>query len=498
MTKSTPTSSKPTGSRPTPLNQTEQGKQQKLDGKPLGTPLAGLRTEVNPAQQLTGKRQPVLDFVEDDEALDHNASPVIEVANLDSLEDELRYLGGDYDRLIIEADRCSEEATDPRQLLLINQADHDALLKNPHFSFDSRCKLLWFLKKMRTSSWMRMADEGLYVPRVCLGLAAGFEYGGRMALCGLHSHFCQQPDYCPRCCLRLRAKPAVREYRDAFEQAPHWMMLTPSFERNPEQAGLHYVIQKGNRSRRVKARLRHFQPFADLGLPAKEPLTPDHDIGKVNPIATCFEAIFRLGRELIRCGVAQGVFAHREIAWNFEARPVRCWVTPNGTLIINSEEPITFEIACKVYELFVGLYEALPFGNCLYPDLHCEAILSQKELSRCLYYALKPMKYAPGYLRAVEAVADLEALNIEIADRVFQGGSVILGVHRSPRRLGNMRCNADGYLGAGSVTADRMQQTELKREGHANQQGAKHGAGMTDLEKAIGRGSLNRREGLNE
>lgn len=494
-----PKEQKPTVRQPAHHHGHEKSDHQQPAEEPAGTALTGLKTEVNPPAKpsVVATHQPAFDEIEGAEALDEHGVPAIEVANLDTLEDELDYLHADVDDLITEARLSSEDASDLRRLLLINQADHDALLKSKHFSFDSRCKLLWFLKKMKTSAWMRIADEGLYVPRISLGLAAGFEHGGHMALCGLHHRFCQQPDYCPRCCLRLRAKPAVRQYRESFDRARHWMMLTPSYECDPEQAGLHYVIQKVNRTRRIKAKLRRFRPLAGLGLPIAKPLTPDHDVGKVNPITACFEAIFRLARELIKLGVAQGVFVHREIAWNFEVGPVRCWITPNGTIIINSAEPVTFEVACGIYQLFDALYKALPFGNRLCPDLHCEAILSQKELDRCLYYALKPMRYAPGYLRAVNAGANMAALNIEICDRVFQGGSTILGVHRSPRKLGNMRPNATGYIGTGLAREGRAEQPRLERD-NATAQQAGHGTGITDLEKAIGRETLKQREGLDE
>ncbi len=462
------------------------------------TPSAGLWTEVNPAvrhspatatAEAPANRQP------DPLDVDTNRYPGIELATLDSLEDELKFLRQDCDELIVEANDAADEAADSTPLMGVNQADPHVLLNNENFSFDARCKLIYFLKKMKRSPWMKWADNRLHVQRIALGLCAPWQSGGSMALCGLHNRFCQLFDYCPRCCLRVRSKPTVREYRKAFDRAPHWMMMTPSFESDPEHAGLHYVARKGDRKRKVSAKLRHHRPFAGRGLQHKAHLTPDLDVGDENPITDCFQTIFDLGHELIRSGVAQGVLAQREIAWNFEADPVRCWVTPNGSLIINSAEPVTYEIACGVYDLFQALYQAKPFGGRLYPDLHCESIQSQKELNRCLFYALKPMQYAEGYLRAVNAGADIQALNTQIGDRVFQGGSEVLSTHRSPRRLGNMRCNADGYIGAGSVTADRKEQTRLKRQGRHRHDQDKPTRGLSEIEKAIGRATLQQREG---
>ncbi len=470
----------------------------------VGTAHAGLWTEVNPADKpSTAGEESILSLPATPAAIDPvdsadeeesvTTSHGVELGKLPDLEEELNR---DNKALIREADRSFDKAPDSTPLMLVNQADPYLLLNNRNFPFQNRCKLIWFLKKMKASTWMRLTDEGLYAQRISLGLCGSWASGAAMALCGLQNRFCQLPDYCPRCCLRLRAKPAVREYRKSFAKAPNWYMLTPSYECDPEQAGLHFVLQKGDAKRGIKAKLRHYRPFAGRDFGSPPPLTPDDVVGNVNSITDCFEAIFDLARVLVRCNVAQGLLAHREIAWSFELNPVGCWLTPNGTIIINSEAHLDFPLAVEVYNTFLRLYQARPFGHRLYADLHCEQILSQKELNRCIYYALKPMKYVPGYLRAAEAGADMEMLNLVASDRVFQGGNVVLGQQRSPRRMGNMRCNGTDYIGSGSVTADRKEQTRLKREGNGAGQHQPPTTGSTDLEKAIGSETLRRREGL--
>jgi hypothetical protein len=218
------------------------------------------------------------------------------------------------------------------------------------------------------------------------------------------------------------------------------------------------VTQKPDRRKGIPGKHRRFNPYK--GREAGVPLTSDAHLlnGEENPVTACFETVFEFASALVKCRMAGGVFAHREVAWHF--RPHR--ITPNAHLLVNTPGPIGFDLAVEMLFLLERLYLRQRHGRCLYPDLHIEPILSQKEITRWIFSMLKPMDYVTGYLQSVQAGVDLAALNLEVDDRIFQGGSKILSV-RSPRRFGNLRCNVDGYIGSGSITAWRKAQAERRK-----------------------------------
>jgi hypothetical protein len=330
------------------------------------------------------------------------------------------------------------------------------LQNNAHLPYALQCSIISFLKRYKHSRWMQWQPN--YPARIGITVGAECDFGKAMALCGVNNWLCQHADYCPRCSVRLRAKSAAREYRTSFELAPYWYAISPSFELNPKRAGLRFVTQKPDRRKGIPGKHRRLNPYK--GCEAGVPLTSDAHLvdGEENPVIACFETVFKFASALVQCGMAGGVLAHREIAWHF--RPHR--LTPNGHLLLNTRVPFDFDLAVEMLFLFERLYLRQRHGRCLYPDLHLEQIVNQKEITRWIFYMLKPMDYVTGYLQSVQAGVDLAALNLEVDDRIFQGGSKILSV-RSPRRFGNLRCNAAGYIGSGSITAWRNEQAARRK-----------------------------------
>lgn len=379
--------------------------------------------------------------------------------SLQALDEDDEHLYADEFALIGQADRSAAYASASIPLLRVNRTNLRALLSNIHFPFTLRCSLLNFLSRYKRSDWMRWQHQ--FPQRIGVALASNWEYGNTIALCGYNGWLCQKPDYCPRCSLMKRAKPAVREYRHSFLRANFWYAISPSFEQNPARAGLHFVIQKRDEKAGIKERVIRFNPYqgAEPGIR----LTADHHLGSSpSPVLACFDAVFGFADWLAKLGVAGGVFAHREIAWHF--RPF--WIDPNGHFLINTNGPLSVEHGEMMLRHFEQIYAKQPQARLLYPDLHIEQLVSQREVNRWLYYLLKPMDFVTGYLQSIQAGVDVAALNMEVDDRIFQGGATLLTV-RSPRRFGNLRCNGEGYIGAGSITAWRNEQAaqrKLKRE----------------------------------
>jgi len=360
-------------------------------------------------------------------------------------------------QLLEEGRRSRSRASDTTPLLRVNRADLRALQNNSNLPYALRCSIINFLKRFKHSHWMQWQKD--YPARIGITVAAQWcDFSKSMALCGVNNWLCQHPDYCPRCSVRLRAKPAAREYRDCFEQGHFWYAISPSFELNPNRAGLRFVVQKADQEKHIPAKVSRFNPYR--GRQPGVPLTSDAHLldGDDNPVIACFKTIFNFAEKLVDASLVGGALAQREVAWHFQ--PHR--VTPNGHLLVNTPVPITFDAAKEMLLRFDFLYAAQPQGRRLWPDLHIEPLLSQGEIDRWIFYMFKPMDYVTGYLRAVRAGADVAALNLQIDDRVFQGGSKILSV-RGPRRYGNLRCNVDGYIGGGSITAWRKEQTERRK-----------------------------------
>lgn len=402
-------------------------------------------------------------------------------AMIAALAEDDEHLLTEEHQLLQKADWSAARATASAPLLRVNRSNLPALLTNVNLDYNLRCSLFSFLSRYKRSQWMQWQQN--YPQRIGISLVADWEYGKAMALCGVHNWLCQQSDYCPRCALMNRATPCAREYLHSFEQAPYWYAISPSFEVNSNRAGLRYVIQKADKKKGIPQSMRRFNPYK--GREAGVALTSDSHLadGEANPVIACFTTIFQLADKLVKCGLAGGILAHREAAWHF--RPHR--VTPNGHLLVNTPVPLTFEMGREILFLFERLYQGQPLGRSLYPDLHIEPLLSQREVNRWIHYMFKPMDYVTGYLQSVQAGVDIGALNLEMDERVFQGGAVILSA-KSPRRYGNLSCkvkngdkdstkeaHADGvtaagatntpskYIGGGSVTAWRKEQTAKRK-----------------------------------
>lgn len=388
---------------------------------------------------------------------------------LAALEADDKIVCADLYSLLDEADISAAKADSSLPLERVNRAKPAALLLNRNLLFHLRLALLSFLKGYKRSKWRQRQEH--YIQRIGISLVACWEYGKAIALCGVHGWLCQQADYCPKCALIQRYKPARWEFGNVYTPDLHFYALSPSFEVNPNRAGLKFVVVKGNKKRGLKEVKKRFNPYQ--GKKEARPLTVKHYTrhkAEVDPVTACFKAIFKLAEKLVKTGAAQGVLAQREIAWHFQPHSI----TPNGHFLVVTKQPMTFEMAKEILFLFERIYTCQPSGKHLYPDVHVEELMDQPEINRWLAYMFKPMDYVTGYLRAVKAGVDIVWLNDEIDKRVFQGGAEILRAAKSPLRYGILRCNMPGYIGAGSITKWREEQ-KAKRQQRKSKQNKEEG-----------------------
>lgn len=395
---------------------------------------------------------------------------------LDGLDEEVRYAHRSDHELLGRSLEDEKRTHDRTPLDQVDRTRIRLVLKNRNLALDDRLGVQWFLGEFKKSEWMHW--QGFYPERIALTVLSSWERGRDVAYCGYAGRFCNEPDFCPKCALMQRADPAVTEYEGLFDrllpsgQRRFFYAISLSYDWNPERAGLHYVTEKRDRVKGTPDKLQHHYPFKGEA-PAK-PLTIDHDIGMENPITACFRAIFGLAKFLSKMNEQWGALAHRHVAWHFFEYPgLSHHIRPNGHLLVVADEPITFEIGKLLLDRFRWVYRKQKYGNVLYCDLHISPLLSQAEIERWFYYISKPMDYVRPYRDAVLRGVNVEALNHEVDNCVFQGGNSVLSVP-SPMRYGVLHVNVgpERYLGTKNVTLQR-EEAKAAKETNRKKESAK-------------------------
>lgn len=383
------------------------------------------------------------------------------LAMLADCEAEESFMHSDAYALLAEADESASKADCTIPLERVNRASPRDILRNVNLEDDLRSRFLCFLGRCKRSPWMR--GQKFFRERIGISLLSQtWGYGKRMAMCGVNGHFCQMPDHCIQCADMLRYKPAVYEYGHAYERAPNWNTATVSFRRNPDHAGLHFVVEKGDRKTGKKAKVLRFNPYKGMPRPGNLTVQQGEADGVENPVVACHNAAFEFGNRYVKAlksvGLHVGALGSRELAWHYLPHHM----TPNTHYLLDTSDPIEFEQAKEMLHLLERCYAVQPCDRRLYPDLHIEPLESQAAINRWLYYMFKPMDYVKGYVRLANGGADIAKLNADLDEHLFQNAEVILSV-RSPRRFGNLFCKSPGYIGAGSITEWRKAQKDARK-----------------------------------
>jgi hypothetical protein len=386
---------------------------------------------------------------------------------MDGLEEEVRQAHRSDHELLGRSLEDESKAYDCTPLDQVDRTKIRLVLKNKNLDVDNRVAIQWRLGGFKRSKWMHW--QGFYPERIAINVLSPWHRGRDVAYCGYAGRFCHEPDFCPRCAVIDRADPVVTEYDRLFDrllpggQCRYFYAITLSYDWNPDRAGLHYVVEKRDPAKGAPDKLKHEYPFK--GKPPVEPLTIDNDIGKENNISACFRAIFALAKFLSKLSDQWGVLAHRHIAWHFFEYPgLAHHIRPNGHLLVVADEPITFDVAKHLLDRFQWMYDRQELGGVLYCDAHISPLVSQVEIERWMYYMSKPMDYVRPYRDAVQRGINIETLNHEVDNCVFQGGNFVLSSVPSPMRYGALHVNVgtDRYLVTKNVTRQRQEAQAAK------------------------------------
>lgn len=380
----------------------------------------------------------------------------------EALESELAYIHRELDATIQGAKRVRE----PIQAILAtaDRTDVRGLVRNTCLKVADKIALCIAMRRIRASRWLQIEDEK-YGVLSSIGLAVTSDpwHGHRIAKCSLCGHFCMQTDFCFPCAFWKKQNPALLQYEGAFERATArgWFVyaVTPSFEFNPERAGLRLVVKKRGPEPNSQDVLRYWWPFRGGDSVARLPLTARPDADNLDRIKECLSAPFDWLDRLKRSGLILGYFAHRSIGLHFAP----FWLVPHAHLVFITRERITPKVAEKLYLRLISCYAKLAGKGHHYPDLHISPLTQAKELQAWLRYMLRPIDIALPYREALGRGGDLREMN-DAAEEFFQGGNQVLREARSPRAGGVLRVNNRNYIGTGVTTTTIRKEEAAARE----------------------------------
>ena len=194
-----------------------------------------------------------------------------------ALREEKHFLRADKIAWDAMADRNREDTP-------LEQVDRSSCtrlfqLKRGHFPRQWAEALGCFLKRWKTSAWMR-GQRG-YREKAALAVSSRCHFNGlRFSNCR-PGRLCGQVHHCPRCKLEFEIRPVLEEYAEIFGKAPFWFAAVPSITYRPEEAGLHYVVRKDADGRAKE--YRHDRPFVGQR-PLRELTLDSADYGVVEQL----------------------------------------------------------------------------------------------------------------------------------------------------------------------------------------------------------------------
>ena len=399
--------------------------------------------------------------------LDHLSIALADGEHLDEMDAaiaaELDYIHRDTDAQIARAKRVRNPVTEPLQSA--DRSDVPRLVRNTLLTVADKTALCIAMGRIGRSPWLQIEDAKYNVlSSIGLAVTSFSEHGHHIAKCTLRGHTCNQCDYCYLCSYLQKQKPARRQYDGTFERAlaRGWFVyaVTPSFECDPERAGLRLVIKKRGPGRHSRDVLDYWWPFRAGGFSVRSPLTADPSGENLDRIEACLDAPFTWLSRLRRNGLVLGYYAHRAIGVHFAP----FWITPHQHLVLITDQKITPGIAREMYTRLLRCYMKMAGPGHYYPDLHISPLAEAKELKSWLHYMLRPIDLATPYIDAVRRKADLSQVNFDL-EEFYQGGDMVLRETTSPRGVGVLRVNSRGYLGTGeTITKTRVEDAaERKR-----------------------------------
>jgi hypothetical protein len=367
--------------------------------------------------------------------------------------DAKRVLAG-FRRETVFRDRLRDSMRRDIDVSLVDRSVPDQLfdLKRKHFFHEQAEALASFLKRYGRSPWMK--QQVGYREKAALAASSRSRFDGLRYCYCRPGRLCGYVDFCPRCHLEQRVRPALEEYGSVFDKADYWFAAVPSMSYSPKNAGLHFVVRKDAEGRCQE--YRHFKPFG-ADEPERRGLTLD--IADFNPLTKLLQVPFQLTRLARGLELVDGAYATREIVVQFVPQPkaplkVGEIVLPHGNILFNSRRKPDWRFAQDCWLAYVELWAHLGLFGLGYPDLLIgRAMVDQAEINRWLSYSLKPLPFESFYRDGLRRGCPIDHLNLHFDQTVFNGIEFPLGCVRSPRKYGTL--NGDprtgNYMGARPV-----------------------------------------------
>jgi hypothetical protein len=317
---------------------------------------------------------------------------------------------------------------------------HPALIMHC-LPLDRQIALKSFLKRWHGNEWMQLQDdwmENASLMASC-GLAQYIFNAKRILYCGKHGIFCEQTDFCRRCCLDDRVQPALDEYGQCFKSAPYWYAMVANTRIRANEAGLEFgKLTHSPYTGKVDGHILY-------ACPEQEPV-----------FERLCQALFALPTFLKKHGVITGAFCQLEFHLSFQTgdslydswSSLQHAVQPHLNILVNTTVPITSEVALAMYTLLGRLLMSHD-ARLSYPNLWIQQIESQQALNGWLRYLLKPWPIAQWYRRARKRGCNPTSLNLLFDEIVFENLKHLAGRVVSPRKMGNLncQCRSGTYIG---------------------------------------------------
>jgi hypothetical protein len=399
----------------------------------------------------------------DDQACTARSADEEIAANSEALDLELAYIHRELDKDIERAKRQRQPITE--LLVKADLSDVPRLVRNTCLGDAEKIALCIAMGRIARRPWLKIQDRK-YGVLSSIGLAVTSDpwHGHHIAKCSMRGHCCMQPDFCFQCAYWLKQKPAWLQYEGTFERATErgWFVyaVTPSFECDPEQAGLRMVVKKRGPEPRSRDVVKYWWPFRQGDHKRRPPLTARPDADNLDRIKECLNAPFIWLNRLKRHGFILGFFAHRSIGLHFAPFSL----VPHVHLVLITRRKITPEVAEEMYCRLIACYTKAAGKGHYYPDLHISPLAEAKELRAWIHYMLRPIDIALPYRDAVRREGDLMEMNYAV-EEFYQGGNQVLREARSPRSGGVMRVNSEDYIGTGvTITTIRRAAAEARKK----------------------------------
>ena len=416
----------------------------------------------------SGSGKPGYEFIEDgphpDEFPSADSNGALPATGSTDVEDALQHA-------------VSHHFTKAKRIAVIKQCNPAALFRLGSCDEQAKDALHFFLQRHAKSKWMERQQH--YVQLAALAAAheamhpviddfydddSGFH---RMRLvdstefdalgflkCGIRVRprkgfppvwVCHRPEYCARCNLNLRVRPAKDEFLPAFEEGKAWYSVTVIGRSNPEHAGVKIEVVGDAKNQPIYQYL--FRPADHFRFPKLSKFGVDDPDLRPQIVA---DALHEFTHWLTDGKYFSGLHMFRDIDLTFFpyrrsftgiGHTVNCHVHAYG----NTSRIFTGKIAGRMWLGCAKLLRHHGGGElCAYPDIALHPLPTPAALERAINYVIKPFKLANWYLGGLQHGCPVRALNGEFYQTAFNNEFMLPGTTQGTV-FGNMGQKSGRY-----------------------------------------------------